>query len=435
MALQFGLIVLLILLNGAFSMSEMAIVSARKARLRQLADAGGRGASKALELAEQPTRFLSTIQVGITSIGILSGALGEDAIAKPLLPHLHRIPQLEPYAEELALAVTVAVITYLSLIAGELVPKRVALNSPERIAALVARPMHGLSLAALPVVQLLMSSTELAVWLLGIRPKNEPSVTEEEIKILLDQGTEEGVFEEAEQKFMENILRLDDRRVGGIMVPRKDIVWLDVQLPFEENRRRILDRSHRILPLCDGGLDRVVGLVKTKDLLDRALLGERPDIRAVAVEAPFVPESLTLMELLEEFRGSRLHTALVMDEYGEIDGLVTLGDILEAIVGYLPARRRQDRPSVVQRKDGSWLVDGMLDIDRFKEHFELDELPGDGESHFNTVGGFVMAHLGHVPKATDSFEFSGLLLEVVDMDGKRVDKVLISQVADHSPVP
>lgn len=431
MAFEFGLILLLIFLNGIFAMSEMAIVSARRVRLQQLAEGGSGGAAKALELAEQPTRFLSTIQVGITSIGILSGALGEDAIAEPLLPYLEQIPQLAPYAEELALAVTVVVITYLSLIVGELVPKRLALNFPERIAAWIARPMHGLSLVLLPAVKLLSLSTELVLWLLRIKPKKEPTVTEEEIKILLEQGTEEGVFEEAEQQFMENILRLGDRKVGAIMTPRKDIVCLDLQKPFEENRRRILEHTHWVLPLCNDGLDNIVGFVKTKDLLDRVLQGDRPDLRAIAVNELFVPDSLTLMELLEEFRKSHLHTALVVDEYGEIDGLVALGDVLEAIVGDLPAGGRADRPDIVRRDDGSWLIDGMVDIDRLKELFDLDELPEERDGRFNTVGGFVMLRLGRVPKASDCFEFQDLRLEVVDMDGNRVDKILVSQM--HEP--
>lgn len=428
MVFEFGLIVLLILLNGVFAMSEMSIVSARKVRLQQLAESGNGGAAKALELAEQPTRFLSTVQVGITTIGILSGALGENAIAKPLLPYLEAVPQLSPYAEQLALAVTVAAITYLSLIVGELVPKRLALNFPERIAAWIARPMHGLSLLALPVVKILSWSTELVLWSLRIKPKRQPSVTEEEIKILLEQGAEEGVFEEAEQQFMENILRLDDRKVGAIMTPRKDIVYLDLHDSFEENRQRILDHSHWILPLCDDGLDQVVGFVKTKDLLDRVLLEEPPHLPAIASPALYVPDSLTLMELLEQFRDARLHSALVVDEYGEIEGMVALNDVLEAIVGHLPAGSREDRPEIVQRADGSWLVDGMLDIDRLKEHFDLEELPEERRGEFHTLGGFVMLHLGHVPKATDGFEFAGLRLEVVDMDGNRVDKVLISRL-------
>jgi putative hemolysin len=432
MAFEFGLIVSLIFLNGVFAMSEMAVVSARKVRLQQLAESGMGGADKALELAEHPTYFLSTIQVGITSIGILSGALGEEAIAEPLLPYLRQFPQLEPYAEELALAVTVVVITYFSLILGELAPKRLALNFPEQIAAAIARPMHGLSLVALPAVKTLSLSTDLVLWLLRIKPKKTPSVTEEEIKILLEQGTEEGIFEEAEQQFMENILRLDDRKVGAIMTQRKNIVWVDLRISFEENRQRILDHTHWVLPLCDGGPDNIIGFVKTKDLLDRVLLGDLPNLRAIAVNALFVPDTLTLMELLEQFRKSHLHTALVVDEYGEIEGLVALGDVLEAIVGELATGSRVDRPEIIQREDGSWLVDGMLDIDRLKEQFDLNELPGERDGHFNTVGGFVMLHLGSVPNPTDSFEFAGLRLEVMDMDGNRVDKVLIARIGAQS---
>jgi len=427
MAYDFGLIFLLIFLNGVFAMSEMAIVSARKVRLQQLAVSGSGGASKALELAEQPTRFLSTIQVGITSIGILSGALGEEAIAKPLLPYLQTIPSLSPYAEKLALAVTVVSITYLSLIVGELVPKRLALNFPERIAALIARPMYGLSVVALPLVKLLSYSVELVLWLLRIKPKNEPSITEEEIKLLLAQGTEEGVFEEAEYRFMENILKLDDRKLGSIMTQRKAIVWLDIRKSFEENRQLIVDHAHWVLPLCDGGLEQIVGFIKTKDILNRVLFGDQPKFENMAVKALFVPDSLTLLGLLEQFRKSSNHTALVVDEYGEINGLVALSDVLEAIVGVLASEGRKDRPEISQRDDGSWLVDGMLDIHQFIEQFNLDELWEKRNGQFYTVGGFVMLHLGYVPKVTDHFDFLGLRFEVVDMDGSRVDKVLISK--------
>lgn len=430
MSYEFGLIMLLIFLNGVFAMSEMAIVSARKHRLQQWADDGHPGASKAVELVDQPTRFLSTVQVGITSIGVLSGALGEDAIAKPLLPYLEAIPQLQQYAEELALAATVIVITYLSLILGELVPKRLALHYPEGIAAWMARPMHWLSLAALPAVKTLTLSTECVLWLLRVKPKRAPSITEEEIKILLQQGTEEGVFEESEQKLMENILRLGDRKVGAIMRPRKDIVFLDMSQTFDENRRRIIDHRYWILPLCENGLENIVGIVKTKDLLNRVLMGEQPDLKSIAIPALYVPESLSLMELLEQFRASHLHTALVVDEYGEVEGLVSLGDVLGAIVGHLPSFAGEDRPEIVQREDGSWLVDGMLDIDRLKALFDLDELPEEKTGEFNTVGGFVMLHLGRVPKTADYFELDRLRIEVVDMDGNRVDKVLVSRPPD-----
>ncbi|MCI0667148.1 MAG: hemolysin family protein [Methylococcaceae bacterium] len=430
MGSDFGLIMLLIVLNGVFAMSEMAIVSARKVRLQQWAEKGNRGASKAMELAEQPTRFFSTIQVGITSIGILSGALGEDAVARPLQPYFERIPQLQPYAEELSLTITVMLITYLSLIVGELVPKRLALHRPEGIAARIARPMHWLSLAALPAVKALGLSTEFVLWLLRVKPGNEPSITEEEIKVLFEQGTEEGVFEEAEQNFMENILRLDDRKVGSIMTPRKEIVFLDLSRTFEENRQRILDHHHWILPLCENGLEGIIGVIKTRELLNRVLMGELPDLKAIADPALYVLDTLTLMELLEQFRASHQPTALVVDEYGEIEGLVSLGDVLEAIVGYLPSATGEERPEIVQREDGSWLIDGLVNIERLKKLFALEELPDERMGNFHTVGGFVMFQLGHVPRATNYFEFNGLRLEVMDMDGNRVDKVLVSRIPE-----
>lgn len=427
MSFELGLILLLIALNGVFAMSEMAVVSSRKVRLQQMGERGNHGASKALELAEQPTRFLSTIQVGITSIGILSGALGEEAIAEPLIPWLQSFPLFAAYAEKLALVATVLLITFLSLIVGELVPKRLALNFPERIAALIARPMHGLSLLALPIVKLLSLATEVTLWLLRIKPKNEPSMTEEEIKLLLAQGTEEGVLEEAEFRFMENILRLDKRNVASIMTWRQDIVWLDLRKPFQENRQLIVENSHGVLPLCSGGLEKVVGFIKVKDILDRVLMGDQPNLNQIMVKALYVPDSISLMSLLEQFKQSHLHTALVADEYGEINGLVTLGDVLEAIVGTLATSPLEDRPEILQREDGSWLVDGMVDIHQFQEQFDLDELSETADVRFNTVGGFILLHLGYVPKATDHFEFRGLRFEVVDMDGNRVDKVLISK--------
>lgn len=427
-----GLILFLILMNGVFAMAEMAIVSARKVRLRQSAGKGSKGAAKAAELAEQPSRFLSTVQVGITSIGILSGALGERAIVDHLQTSLAAIPRLAPYAHEIALTAMVVAITYVSLIIGELVPKRLALLRPESIAAFFARPMHGLSLMTLPLVKFLSISTDLVLRIFGARRPDEPSVTEEEIKLLLEQATVEGIFEPAEQQLVENILRLDDRKVGAIMTPRKDIVHLDVHKPFERNRQTIIDHPHWIIPLCRDGLDNIIGFVKTKDLLNRMLSGEKPDLMELLTPALFVPNSLSLMQVLEQFKKSHLHTALVVDEYGELDGLVSLSDILEAIVGDIPSETGAEEPQAVRREDGSWLVDGMLDSDRLKDLFGLDELPEEQAGNFHTVGGFVMLRLGNVPKVTDWFEFEGLRFEVVDMDRHRVDKVLITALPQPS---
>lgn len=423
-----GLIFFLIVMNGLFAMAEIALVSARKVRLRQHAEKGSKGATRALELAEQPTRFLSTVQVGITSIGILSGALGERAIVDQLQSSLAEIPEMAPYAHEIALTGMVIAITYVSLIIGELVPKRLALLRPEPIAAFFSRPMHMLSLLALPLVKLLSFSTDLILRVLGAGRPNEPTVTEEEIKLLLEQATMEGIFERTEQQLVENILRLDDRKVGAIMTPRKDIVFLDVQKPFERNRQTIIDHPHWIIPLCRDGLDNIIGFVKTKDLLNRMLAGEKADLLQLNTNALFVPNSLSLMQVLEQFKKSHLHTALVVDEYGELDGLVSLSDILEAIVGDIPSEADDEEPQAIRREDGSWLVDGMLDSERMKELFGLPALPEEQSGNFHTVGGFVMLRLGNVPKVTDCFEFAGLRFEVVDMDRNRVDKVLVSAI-------
>lgn len=430
MTLELCLILLLIFLNGLFAMSEIAIISSRNVRLRQLGERGDRGATRALEMAEQPTRFLSTVQVGMTSIGILSGALGENAIAKPLLPLLQSIPVLEPHAEKLALVITVVLITYLSLIVGELVPKRLALNFPERIAVWMARPMHGLSVLALPLVKALSFSTELVLWVFRVKPnKSEPSITEEEIKLLLTQSTQEGILEEAEYRFIANILKLDERKISSIMTLPHDIIWLDLRKSFEDNRQHILNNGFEVLPLCDGGLENVVGFIKTKDILNNVLLGGQPELDGLKVKALFVPDFLTLLDLLEAFKRAHLHTALVVDEYGDIHGLVTLDDVFEAIVGAWVIGGREEQPEIIQREDGSWLVDGMLDIYQFKEQFGLDDLPEERGGHFHTVGGFVMLHLGRIPKVSEHFELGGLRIEIVDMDGNRVDKVLVSTIA------
>jgi putative hemolysin len=426
--IQIGLILLLIIVNGLFAMSEMALVSARKSRLRQLAERGGAGEMRALELSAQPSRFLSTVQVGITTIGILSGALGEAALTSQLEPWVAGVPELAPYADKISLAITVSAITYLSLIIGELVPKRIALLHAERIAATVARPMDWLSLIALPVVKLLSLSTDLVLRLFGIRPIRQPSVTEEEIKLLLQQGTQEGVFVETEQELVENILRLDTRKVGAIMTPRKDITYLDITKPYEVNRGILMDHPHWIIPLCRGGVDNVLGFIKTKDVLNRLLEGYKPDLAELVTPALFVPNSLSLMQLLEHFKQSHLQTALVVDEYGELTGLVTLTDVLEAIVGDIASEMGEEEPLASQREDGSWLIDGMLDIERFKELFDLEELPEEKKGNFHTIAGFVMLRLGNVPKVTDTFDYENLHFEVVDMDRNRVDKVLVSRI-------
>jgi putative hemolysin len=417
----------LFVLNGLFAMSEIAIVSARKIRLQQAAEEGVASAKVALRLANEPSHFLSTIQVGITLIGILSGAYGEAALSGKLADFLAQFPEIEPYSHGLALSLVVIGITYFSLIVGELVPKRLALQRPERIATLMARPMSWLAVAAYPLVKVLSLSTDLALWLLRARKPEEPLVTEKEIRLMIDQGTEAGVFHKSEKEMVSNVMRLDALRVGAIMTPRMDIFFLDVKDSIEENRQKLIGSPYSIAPVCKGGIDNVIGFAQAKDMLRRALNDERMELKAAMRPAHFVPKSLSPMQVLEEFKRSKTAMALVVDEYGEIAGLVTLKDVMESIVGDIPSEEETgEELDAVQREDGSWLLDGTLSIEKFKQIFDVEELPDEAAGNFHTIGGFVMLQLGHVPRAADHFHWDGLRFEVVDMDKNRVDKILVA---------
>lgn len=424
-------ILLLILANGLFALSEMAIVSARKARLQHWAERGDARARAALELAGAPNRFLSTVQIGITLVGILAGAAGGTTLAAKLEAPLSRIPALSPYSAAVSLGIVVLGITFLSLLLGELVPKRLALHHPERIACAVAIPMRVLSRIALPAVHLLSVTTDGMLRVLGIRPSVEPPITDEEIKILIEQGTEAGVFEEAEHGMVAGVFRLSDRRARALMTPRTEIVWLDLDDPTAEIRRKLTASAHSRLPLCEGNLDNVQGIVQAKDVLACGLAGEPIDWKALAQRPLFVPESMGALKLLETFKQTGRHLALVMDEYGGTQGLVTPSDILEAIVGEMPVVGEPVEPQAVQREDGSWLLDGMMAADEFNELFHVSELPEEESGEYETLGGFVMMYLGRIPAAGDHFEWGGLRFEVLDMDGHRVDKVLVAPAVRH----
>ncbi|MBC1242100.1 hemolysin family protein [Nostoc sp. 2RC] len=419
------IILVLIIANGVFSMSEMAIVSARKVRLQQLANQGDAKARVALKLAESPNNFLSTIQVGISLIGILTGAFGGATIANRLAVYVRLVPFLAPYSEPLSFGIVVLIITYLSLIIGELVPKRLALNNPEGIAAFVAIPMRALSAIASPMVHLLSASTDMVLRVLGVTQSTEPQVTEEEIKILIEQGTEAGTFEEAEQDMVERVFRLGDRPVSYLMTPRPDIVWLDLDDSAEENRQKMVESAYSRYPVCQGGLDNVLGVIPVTDLLARSFRGEQLDLTVGLRQPVFVPESTRGLKVLELFKQTVTHMALVVDEYGVIQGLVTLNDIMSEIVGDVPSTDGQDQPQAVQREDGSWLLDGMLPVEEFLELFAMEEWESEERGSYQTLGGFVITHLGRIPAAADHFEWEGMRIEVMDMDGNRVDKVLV----------
>ncbi|MCC5648755.1 hemolysin family protein [Nostoc sp. XA013] len=430
---EISIILVLIIANGVFSMSEMAVVSARKVRLQQLANQGDTKAKAALKLAESPNHFLSTVQVGISLIGILTGAFGGATIANRLAVYVKVVPLLAPYSEPLSFGIVVLLITYLSLIVGELVPKRLALNNPERIASIVAIPMQALSAIASPMVYLLSASTDLILRLLGITASTEPQVTEEEIKILIEQGTEAGTFEEAEQDMVERVFRLGDRPVSYLMTPRPDIVWLDLDDSAEENRHKMVDSAYSRYPVCQGGLDNVLGVIPVTDLLARSFRGEPLDLTVGLRQPIFVPESTRGLKVLELFKQTITHMALVVDEYGVIQGLVTLNDIMSEIVGDVPSTDGQDHPQAVQREDGSWLLDGMLPVEEFLELFGMEEWESEEPGSYQTLGGFVITHLGRIPAAADHFEWQNMRIEVMDMDGNRVDKVLVVPKGNKLP--
>lgn len=421
--LQALFILILILANGVFAMSEIAVVSARKTRLQQRAEEGDAKARCALELAEHPNRFLATVQIGITLVGIFAGAYGGATIAGVLDGYLERFPAIAPYSEEIALGGVVLVITYLSLVVGELVPKRIALTHPERIASVIAGPMHTLSVIASPLVTLLSVSTDTILRLLGIRKAEEPPITEEEIAALLEAGTEAGVFEEEEQELVERVFWLGDQRVSALMTPRHRVEWFDVRDPPTAHREELIRNRHSQYPVCEGDLDHALGMVRTKDLLAELLGGNPLDLKAALRKPLFVPESLRALRLLEMFRESGIHMAMVIDEYGGVEGLVTLNDVLKEMAGDLAASAD---PRIVQREDGSWLVDGSLTMDEFWECLDLQERRGEERPNYHTLGGLVVTTLGRIPRSGDAFQAYDLRFDVVDMDGNRVDKVLVS---------
>lgn len=434
-AAEIVIVLLLILANGLFSMSEMAVVSARKTRLQELAERGDTKARAALKLANSPNQFLSTVQVGITLIGILAGAFGGATLSEKLAETIAQIPLLAPYSQAIGLGMVVLTITYLSLILGELVPKRLALNSPERIAANISVRVQRVATIAYPVVHFLTLSTEAVLKLLGANaPSDEPLVTEEEIKVMVRQGTEAGTFAAAEQDMVERVFRLGDQRVSSLMTPRLDIVWLDLSEPVEFNRQRMTESRHSRFPVCQDSLDNVLGVAHVTDILARTLTGGALDLTVSLRQPLFVPENTPALKVLELFKQSSTHLALIVDEYGVLQGVVTLNDVMEVIIGDVPfADKPQDSPAV-QREDGSWLLDGMLPIDRFKELFEIEELPGDDRGSYQTLGGFIITQLGRIPTATDHFEWEQIRFEVMDMDGNRVDKVLVIPSKVHQPL-
>ncbi len=418
-AILFGLI----LVNGVFAMSEIALVTARKARLQRLADAGDTSAAAAIRLGDDPNRFLSTVQIGITSIGILNGIVGEATLAHPFSIWLQHMGVESPLSEYLATGLVVVSITYFSIVLGELVPKRIGQISPEPIARLVARPMLWLAAITKPFVKLLSGSTQLVLRSFGVTERSEPSVTQEEINLMLAEGSSAGVIEHHEHQMVRNVFRLDDRQIASLMVPRSDIVYFDVNEPLEENLRRFEGSDHSRFPVVRGGWDEVLGVANARQLFAQTLRGEKPSLHDNLQPAVFVPESLTGMELLENFKNSGVQLAFIVDEYGEVQGIVTLQDVMEAITGEFKTHRAEDAWAV-QREDGSWLLDGLIPVPELKDRLSLKSVPEEERGRYNTLSGMIMLLLGRLPQTTDRCEWEDWLFEIVDLDGKRIDKVL-----------
>lgn len=416
----------LILLNAVFAMSEIALVTARRTRLQLLAGRGDRGAAAALALNEDPTRFLSTIQVGITSIGVLSGIVGEAALAEPLRDRIVALGIDREAAMLWATALVVVIVTYFAIVLGELVPKRLGQISPEVIAPRVARPIHWLSVAARPFVRLLTVSTELLLRLLGARSSASHAVTEEEIHAVIQQGSESGVIDEQERAMVRNVFRLDDRPIASLMTPRSDIVSLDLDDPPQLNLSQVIESEHSRFLVCRGGLHDVLGVIDARQLLEQLARGEVPDFGANLQPAVFVPEALTGLQLLGLFRSSAAHMAVVLDEYGEIQGLVTRHDVLEAIAGEFETADA-DGTWAVRRADGSWLLDGLIPLPELKDRLGLDVAPEEELGRYNTLAGMLMLLLGRVPRTGDRAAWRGWQFEIVDMDAQRIDKVLATR--------
>jgi putative hemolysin len=425
-----ALLFFLILLNALFAMSEMALTASRKARLQVMVETGDAGAQAAIDLHDNPTKFLSVVQVGITSISILNGIVGDAAFSAPFAHWMHeRFGLAERASEIAATAMVVITVTFITIIFGELVPKRFGLMYPEAVARLVARPMEWISLVVRPFIKLLSWCTEGTLRLLGVRGNPDRSVTEEEIAASLEEGLDAGVIEAQEHQMVRNVFRLDDRQVGSMMIPRAEIVWLDVAGSPDDVLAVIGDEEHSRYPVCRGGLDDVVGIISAQTLLQQLMKGGQMSL-SLGLQSPvFVPETLSGMELLEQFRASSAQLVFVVDEYGEVQGMITVRDVLEAITGEFSTPTDEDSWAV-QRTDGSWLFDGLIPVPELKDRLALKELPEEDRGRYNTLAGMIMLLLGRLPHTTDSVEWDHWRFEVVDLDGKRVDKVLASRVAE-----
>jgi putative hemolysin len=427
--MEFLLLLMLIILNGIFAMSEMAVVSARKVRLQHQAEEGDQNAQQALALANNPDQFLSTVQIGITLIGIVAGTLGGSALADDIALIVDDVfPALAPYSDSLSLFIIVGITTYLSLVVGELVPKRIALLYPEAIAKRIANPMRLLARFATPLVWLLSQSTNLLVRLLGLRKNADHAITEAEVISLVRQGIASGNFAEDEADMVQGVLQLDEVRIGSFIVSRTEITAIDIHDDEETIRNILKETSYSSYPVIDGDFDNALGIVRTKDIMHQILSNQPIDVSSILLQPLILPESVSAAQTLEQFRETGVHTALVMDEYGGIKGLIRTHNIMEQIVGELDGGQFGDHEAdIIERADGSWLVDGQLPLPRLQQLLGAFTIPEEDIGDYDTLAGFMMARYGRLPQMGEFLVWEGWKLEIVDMDGRRIDRVLISK--------
>ncbi len=420
--LEIFILLCLIFLNGLFVMAEIALVSARKTRLESMADKGDQKARSALELAENPEKFLSTAQIGITLVAILTGLYSGEKFSADLKPYIQKVILLRPYAGSISTALIVIIVTFLSIIFGELIPKRIGLLRAEKIARYVAGPMKLLSKIGYPIVTLLNVTSNLFFAIFPIRPSKESNVTEEEIKAIISEGTEQGTIEEAEQEIIERVFHLGDRNITSLMTHRSDIIWFDINENVEMVRDRIMKEPHSVYPVCDKKIDDIKGMVSIKSLY---LADNTTPFKELMTPAFYVPENNTAYQVLEKFKQTKNHSCCIVDEYGSLLGVITLNDILEALIGDLPEPHIEDY-EIKKREDGSYLIDGQIPFYDFLSHFNKADWLNEGEHEFDTLAGFILHQLEHIPKTGETMEWKGFRFEIVDMDGQRIDKVLVS---------
>lgn len=429
MGTKIVLILILIIINGFFSMMEMAVVSVRKARLQYEIGKGNRKAQAAFDLSENPNTFFSTIQIGITLIGVITGAIGSVAFSGPLENALKKVSFLAPAAATLAVLIVSICVTYFSLVIGELIPKRIAIAYPEKIAIRVSGFMTFLANLSKPLVAFLSFSTDIGLKLLGVRENTEPPVSEDEVKVMIEQGKLSGVFEETEQDIVESVFRMSDRSVHAMMTPRTEVTWIDIAEPAAEIMAEIRESNEIYFPVVRDHPDNVLGILSAKKLLDRYILGQEPNLEELIDPALFLPESTPALAAVETLRQSGKQAAVILDEYGGFSGLVTLADILEELVGEIASADDESyEPEIVTREDGSYLIDGGLDIEDMKDMLHIGELEDQERVDYQTVAGFLLSRFGFIPKASDCVTFGSFKFEVVDMDGRRIDKVLVTRV-------